>query len=184
MSDASGSSTPEQAGSSSFNGPSQQPCSSSSVIKTETNYDNQQPGPSGISRNQSSIKTELKPSTSVADNYDSDDGGSNVSYNPNSNGNSMQLLTAPDLQLDWLSDSTETNDDVIYVPSPPAIDLTTESSDSEFDNIRQGTGSSSSRRLCDRVHGFYPIQPETPPLPNERQGQQQLSESDPMLSQR
>lgn len=92
----------------------------------------------------------------------------------------MQLLTAPDLQLDWLSDSTETNDDVIYVPSPPAIDLTTESSDSEFDNMRQG-----SRRLCDRVHGFYPIQPETPPLPIERQVQQQLmTDNDPMLSQR
>lgn len=152
--------------------------------------DNQQPGPSGIGRNQSSIKTEQKPSTTaaLASNYDSDDGGSSVSYNPNSipnnnSGNSMQLLTAPDLQLDWLSDSTETNDDVIYVPSPPAIDLTTESSDSEFDNIRQV-----SRRLYDRVRGFYPIQPETPPPPPpliERPVQQQLmTDNDPMLSQR
>lgn len=149
--------------------------------------DNQQPGPSGIVRTQSSIKTEQKPTTTpvLPANYDSDDGGSSVSlisFNPNNNpGNSMQLLTAPDLQLDWLSDSTETNDDVIYVPSPPAIDLTTESSDSsEFDNIVLGSG-----RLCDRVHGFYPIQPETPPLPIDLQVQPQLlTDNDPMLSQR
>lgn len=85
-------------------------------------------------------------------------------------------------QLDWLSDSTEANDDVIYVPSPPAIDLTTESSDSEFDNVRQG-----GRRVCDRGFGFYPIQPETSPLPSverEVQPQQLLTDNDPMLSQR
>ncbi len=143
--------------------------------------DNQQPGPSGINQNKSSIKTEQKPqpSTSALANYDSDDGGSSVSFTTNNgSGNSMQLLTAPDLQLDWLSDSTETNDDVIYVPSPPAIDLTTESSDSEFDNIRQG-----SRRLYERGHG-YPIQPETPPLPLTRQAHQLVSDNDPMLSQR
>lgn len=91
----------------------------------------------------------------------------------------MQLLTAPDLQLDWLSDSTETNDDVIYVPSPPAIDLTTESSDSEFDNMRQVD-----RRFYDRVRGFYPIQPETPPPLIEHPSQQLLTDNDPMLSQR
>lgn len=92
----------------------------------------------------------------------------------------MQLLTAPDLQLDWLSDSTETNDDVIYVPSPPAIDLTTESSDSEFDNIRQA------RRLFDRVRGFYPIQPDTPPQIEPQMqplAQPLMTENDPMLSQ-
>lgn len=148
--------------------------------------DNQQPGPSGISRTQPSIKTEQKPATTAViattANYDSDDGGSSVSLNPNNNGgNSMQLLTAPDLQLDWLSDSTETNDDVIHVPSPPAIDLTTESSDSsEFNNIVLASG-----RMCDRGHGFYPIQPETPPLPIDLQVQPQLlTDNDPMLSQR
>lgn len=92
----------------------------------------------------------------------------------------MQLLTAPDLQLDWLSDSTET-DDVIYVPSPPAIDLTTESSDSEFDNIRQ---------VSRRSHGFYPIQPDTPPPPpppitiQQKVLHQLIGDNDPMLSQR
>lgn len=89
----------------------------------------------------------------------------------------MQLLTAPDLQLDWLSDSTETNDDVIYVPSPPAIDLTTESSDSEFDNMREV-----SRRLYDRHRGFYPIQPESPPSIIERQTL--ITDNDPMVNQR
>lgn len=147
--------------------------------------DNQQPGPSGIGRNQSSIKSEQRSSTPSAlpSNYDSDD-GSSVSFNQssipnNTSGNSMQLLTAPDLQLDWLSDSTETNDDVIYVPSPPAIDLTTESSDSEFDNMRQV-----SRRLYERVRGFYPIQPDTPPPLIERPTQQLLTDNDPMLGQR
>lgn len=90
-----------------------------------------------------------------------------------------EVFSFTSFQLDWLSDSS-TNDDVIYVPSPPAIDLTTESSDSEFDTVRQG-----SRRLYNRGHGFYPIQPETPPLPNERQVQPQLmTDNDPMLSQR
>lgn len=192
LSDASSNNSADEASSSSFTGPAQQPCTSSAV-KPEAIYDrdNQQPGPSGINQSKSKIKTEQKPppstsSLAAAANCDSDDGGdSSASFNPNSNsGNSMQLLTAPDLQLDWLSDSTETNDDVIYVPSPPAIDLTTESSDSEFDNIRQ------SGRLS--THGFYPIQPESPrqlPTPPPLVLQQQvlhqlMSDNDPMLSQR
>ncbi|KAJ6634235.1 E3 ubiquitin-protein ligase [Pseudolycoriella hygida] len=181
-SDSSSSNTPHQPSSSSntFNSSSQQPCSSKSLVKPETicDRDNQQPGPSGMSRNQSSIKAEQKPTTSaISTNYDSDDELPSIPYIPNGG---MQLLTAPDLQLDWLSDSTE-SDDVIYVPSPPAIDLTTESSDSEFDSIRQG-----SRLSSDRGHGFYPIQPKMPSPPiatNERQ-EQLMTENDPMLSQR
>lgn len=117
-----------------------------------------QPGPSGIKRKKSSIKTEVPSTASVSQlNADSDNDSDDTIFinrlhrnsrlpsspktkkkylNANITKNSTQssrseLLTAPDLQLDWVSDSSigfsdddedDDNDEgddeeVVYVPS-------------------------------------------------------------------
>lgn len=105
-----------------------------------------QPGPSGIKRKKSSIKTEVPITASVSQlngdsDYDSDDTFISKShhnpiqtFSPTNNRYSnvveqpslpqssrSEVLTAPDLQLDWASDSSindsDQDDEVVYVPT-------------------------------------------------------------------
>ena len=95
-----------------------------------------QPGPSGVKRKRSPINTE-QPSTSrnnpnyLLNRYDSDSDSFsmpspihqiNLDDEPTLNrlNGSHNVLTAPDLQLDWATDSStdDTDDEVIYIPPP------------------------------------------------------------------
>lgn len=107
------------------------------------------PGPSGINRTQSSsIKSEQQPGSSSTthqhlvdddSDYDSDDainmrGQPMQSYihsplaprkNPYSAAEQptvrSEVLTAPDLQLDWTSDCSDSDDEVVFVQSSARV---------------------------------------------------------------
>lgn len=130
------------------------------------------PGPSGIKRTQSSsIKSEQLPASNSAphqhfvdddSDYDSDDainmrGQRLRSYVPSplamnkKSYNSVEqpnmrseVLTAPDLQLDWTSDCSDSDDEVVFVQSSARVCLVVSclsrsSSNSSFTNYLQSS---------------------------------------------